>query len=212
MPYDVVIFPTMLAGFDTFADGWPGWERGPVDFSMYELIRNLSNVSTHFRKEFEDVFWRRTIIALDEQHKLVPTFVAFTEFLKGRPAVRSKIRKLEHELKLNHIRWDRNSHRRQLQDFCEALASLQNLEVLDMYITIPEDQFPDIESDSPARKFFQAFRKVPVLQDFLLTVGIERPLTHKIPHEVSHEWSSKFRRIMMPNTLRDPKSLDEMER
>ena len=55
----MTINPALLAGFDIFASG----ETNSIDFSMFELIRNLSNVSTQFRKEFGDILWGRTKIA-----------------------------------------------------------------------------------------------------------------------------------------------------
>ena len=59
---------------------------------MLTLVRNVSIVSTKFRKEFGDVFWERT--------NLFPNFYGpcilqlFTAFVKERPAVLNGIRQL----------------------------------------------------------------------------------------------------------------------
>ena len=61
------------------------------DRSMYELIRNLSNVSVQFRKEFGNVFWRRTNIRMSD---FDPDNDILSGFIEERPAVLGGIRHL----------------------------------------------------------------------------------------------------------------------
>jgi hypothetical protein len=55
-PYYMNIHPTMAQGSNKFTAG--------KNWSMLELIRNVSNVSTQFQKEFGDVFRGRTRVTM----------------------------------------------------------------------------------------------------------------------------------------------------
>src|SRR6201989_2305101 len=91
------------------------------DWSVIELIRSLSNVSIQFRKEFGNVFWRRTKIKMDN---LDPNNDLVADFFKERPAVTGGIRRLEFELSFADDSMDPNSkkHQRGFLNFLQTIS------------------------------------------------------------------------------------------
>jgi hypothetical protein len=86
----------------------PTLALGPNQFSPYKdwstitLIRNISNVSTQFRKEFADVFWGRTKLLLEDD-ETYNSLLLLPDLLAHRPSVCEGIRELYISLPLHVI-------------------------------------------------------------------------------------------------------------
>jgi hypothetical protein len=189
------------------------------DWTMIELIRDLSNVSTNFRKEFGDVFWARThIIIVDAFNNGL-----FPRFLEERPSVRRGIRQLTFDLKLNDFKFDNDhdyNHEAQqyFLEFCQSVSTLPNLQELYVTLEIHEDEFHKVESGTQTRNCLEAVRNLPVTKWFNLNIEIvdaydESESDADERHEDwEEEWPPKIREMMLPITLRSSKNQTETEK
>ena len=190
------------------------------DRSMYELIRNLSNVSVQLRKEFGDVFWRRTNIRMSD---FDPDIDILSGFIEERPAVLGGIRHLTFTLDFtgHNIDLKVKEDQRRFLNFLRTISTLSNLEKLSITIWTEDNQLCEFESESEARKQLEACRTLPVKEKFDLWLYIyasdldafgspEERDSHIADLEA--EWCPKIREFMLPNTLRAPEKLTETEK
>jgi hypothetical protein len=121
------------------------------DWSMLELIRNLSNVSVQFRKEFGDVFWRRTKITMSD---FGPDKDLLSGFLEERPAVPGGIRHLEFKLQFSDHIIDLNvkEDQQRFLHFLRTISTLSNLDKLSVTTCTVDNQLREFESKSETRK------------------------------------------------------------
>jgi hypothetical protein len=190
------------------------------DWSMFELIRNLSNVSVQFRKEFGDVFWRRTKITMGDDGL---DKGLLSGFLEERPAVLGGIRHLVFTLDFtgHNIDLKVKEDQRRFLNFLRTISTLSNLEKLSVTIWTKDNQLCEFESESETRKQLEACRTLPVKEKFDLWLGICAPDFDAIdsPEESDNytadleaTWCPKIREFMLPNTLRAPEKLTETEK
>jgi hypothetical protein len=181
------------------------------DWSMFGLIRNLSNVSVRFRKEFGDVFWRRTKITtryFDPDNDLL------SGFLEERPAVPGGIRHLKFTL-------DFRGHIIDLNVKEDQRRFLNFLRTISVVIWTEDNQLSELESESETRKQLEACRTLPVKEKFNLWLCIcasdlyafnspdERD---NYTEDLEVKWCPKIREFMLPNTLRALEKLGETEK
>ncbi|KAH8764463.1 hypothetical protein BGZ57DRAFT_930937 [Hyaloscypha finlandica] len=190
------------------------------DWSMFELIRNLSNVSAQFRQEFGDVFWRRTKIIMSV---FDPNNDILSGFLEERPAVPGGIRHLEFALDFTGhiIDLKVKEDQRRFLIFLRTISTLSNLEQLSVSIYTEENQLCEFESESETRKQLEACRVLPVKEEFDLWLCIDASDSgrfdsseemNKYTEDLEAKWCPKIRELMLPNTLRAPEKLTETEK
>lgn len=190
------------------------------DWSMLELIRNLSNVSVQFRKEFGEVFWRRTKITM---RNFDPDPDLLSGFLEERPAVPGGVRHFEFTLDFrdNIIDLNVKEDQRRFLDYLRTISTLSNLEKLSVIIWTEDNQLREFESKSETWKQLEACRTLLVKENFDLTLYISASDIDAFDNpderdnyteDLEVKWCPKIREFMLPNTLRAPEKLTETEK
>jgi hypothetical protein len=201
--YYVKVEPTLALGPNQFSPY--------KDWSMITLIRNVSNVSTHFRKEFADVFWGRTKILLEDD-ETYNSLLLLPDFLAHRPSVCNGIRELDVFLPLYVITLNDDEEEQRFLEFCQVVAGLPQLEVLRIRMCIWDDMGDDLEPGTRMHRCFKAMRTIPVKKDFkiMLVVKSTRVWDDADQHKkyierLECEWARKIAKLALPNTLRASK-------
>ncbi|KAE9381873.1 hypothetical protein N431DRAFT_458428 [Stipitochalara longipes BDJ] len=214
--YGMSIRPVMAADFHKFGDA--------KDWSIIELIRNVSNVSTHFRKDFGDVFWERTKITFDEMY-FDPENNIHSWFFEDRPSICSGVRSLDIDVQFDWFNIDSDLERQQFLQFTQTISRLPHLENLRLLLCMPDTELCKLKAGIPMRTCLETFRKLPAIKKFNLWVYIhvsyfsksvesEKVESEKVESEkqLEEKWTPITREIMLPNTLQAAKTMSETER
>ncbi|KAF8866959.1 hypothetical protein BDZ45DRAFT_719956 [Acephala macrosclerotiorum] len=178
------------------------------DWLYLEWLRQVSNVSTEFRKELGDVFWARTAISY---HNRLDYF-SLPQILKQRPAVISGIKYLDVALTI----WDQTPTfpKSMFPDFatmCKEWSSTLKLDKIHWRVLVANKAFREWENTKiePLR----AARSLNVTQDFNMAVVlciIGRDPTEQ-EEALRVQILKTLTEMMMPDTLRPKHAESEMD-
>jgi len=177
------------------------------DWSMIALVRNISNISTQFRKEFAHVFWGRTRILLQDS-ELYHNLPLLPKFIRERPAICSGIRELRVFLSSIAVSTFYNDEEeKRFLELCKAISALPSLEFLNIAIMMFDDQVNSLKPGSRMHRCFKTIRSLPVKKKFALTLDfddlwVDLDEDRRYLAELQEKWTRKIKKIMLPNTLR----------
>jgi len=152
---------------------------------MFDLVRNLSNVSTQFREDLAGVIWARTEIVYEGYERPKRLTIAF---LQNRPAIHPGVRSLTINMLLNGIDIkELPTHKlreriravkvAELTNFFHYAASnLSSLEILklDLRIWCIKEILPSLLSGIDDLQYILAVKDIPVSKAFTINLLLNK--------------------------------------
>jgi hypothetical protein len=169
-----------------------------IDYLYLDWLRQMSNISSAFRKGLRDAFLERTALIVDEHAEL-----EFLSFLKERLAILSGIKILSFRLECLRGPFLESN----IQNFvtaCDFISTHLAVEDFLLNITVGVDNLQDLVESWGILKELTAVWNLKITKEFevsLSIVGTDNKLDESVRNQGENS-ELLLKRSMMPNTLR----------
>lgn len=174
---------------------------------MTKLLLNLSNVSTRFRYELAQVFWKKTYVYCEAHvhgYELL-------HFLYDRPSIYKGIKSLRIEMNMRGRNIPYGATSANFKEFCEVVSTTLKLDEFEMRISFWDDELEELATTGKGiLAFLKASRILNVSGTFKLIIEPSLSGSSDMDKEEIEEaetrwrelWFSMIEQRLMPRSLR----------